>query len=119
MKLSETLTIELDNEQEYEITCAYFSPPVASSWHDPGDGGECNPGPFVKNITTNEVITYDTFLMDYAIESKLTLDKADQRITDMLFEAVLEEYSERLNDGPEYDRDDDNGPWSGGFCDNH
>ncbi len=119
-KITETLLVEI-GDREFEISCADFSPPTRGTWDDPPDGGDCCVAPFVKvtyNGDDEQVVTYDSFIIDYAIDRKLTVKVADENITSYLHQIVLEEFMERLNDGPDYDRDDGDA-WEGGFCDNH
>jgi hypothetical protein len=105
-----TVTFEI-GELEYEVSCSSFSPPTKGSRDEPPDGGECYPSPFVrvlKDGQDHDVVTYDTFLLMFAVDRRASLAKADERACDALMERTLEELEDRYDDSydPDSDRDD-------------
>jgi hypothetical protein len=107
-------TFELMNpHRECEVTTDDFQPGSPGSYWEPPDGPEWSPQnivavTFYHEVTGQKVledyVTWETFLLDYAVEHKLTLSKADDAIMD----AMVEVEYENLDDGcgPE-DYDDD------------
>lgn len=93
------------NEKEYEVEVATFQRPIAPKGWDPGAGGEVEPAPIVRVLgqPDDDFVTFDTFLIDYALAEGLTLVQADLKVTDALFEAAYE-YDDGIHE-PDYDDD--------------
>lgn len=92
---------------EYEVPVAHFSPPTPNTYWIQGDTGEVVAGDHVfvlKDGQRNGItIPYDAFRTLYAESMKVTDERADEAIHEVLFEVA---YDEVCNDNePDYDED--------------
>ena len=83
----------------HEIAVAY-TPGESPSWDSPGDGGELYPIGFVTYETDSgdEVKTWETLILEYAVANCLTLDVAESEIIDKLLEEASLAHSEAMSD---------------------
>lgn len=97
MSVSKVFEIE---DREYEIDTDSFTRGHAGSYWEPPDGSEWCPMNVVgvtwfsesDEIVHEDVVTWETFLLEFAVYHKISLDKAEDKITEAMIEAC-EEYA--------------------------
>lgn len=103
-------------DREYEVSTRFLWPASPLSTGILGDDAEVELNPFVivsGAASGEEVCLLDSFLMDFAVSRKYTLEQAENWIHDQLAEKAQEKYVE------DYDGPPDGEAWSGGFAENH
>lgn len=85
-----TLTV---GDREYEFGIEGYTRGHPGSYWDPPEPGEIE----ISNIVAvdEEVITFETAALDYAIANSLTVEKAESAIYDKLLEEVEQYEAER------------------------
>ena len=86
-------------DAEYEVHTDSFSPGSPGSYWEPPDGAEWSPENFV-DVTihpsqVDAVVPWSVFLLYYASHHGLTIDKAEDQITD----AMIQDEYENMDDG--------------------
>jgi len=98
-----SVSIEI-GDLEYELEVTHYeagSPP--SGW-DPGAGWEVELSDTVKICGSKEKIKLKEFIAIYADYSSVSLDRAEQKLLEEVYEDVTEQYADDYDDR---DRDDD------------
>jgi hypothetical protein len=110
VRLKASKPFELFNpHRECEVHTDSFTPGSPGSYWEPPDGPEWSPKPFVDVTFYNEdgqkvhedVVTWDTFIIDYAVEHGLTLAKADEAVEAAMIEEAFEHLEEAYDDSRE------------------
>lgn len=101
-----------NDDEEYEVTVVSFSPPSASTWHEPGDSGEIDLSPVVDRLVNGrkaEEITLDDFIGMIAEDRSLTRIQAEDIVNERAFMVVLEQMGDEYEDAreSELERGDD------------
>lgn len=85
----------------YELDVRHFHPGSAPSRWEPGDPGEIDFGPFVEKWGADagpEVVSYESFLREYAAWIALPLLEAERNLQDGAYQFMCEMLAERYED---------------------
>jgi hypothetical protein len=113
------MRIKLDccpaNVAYYEVDAKFYPGSAATFW-DPAEGAEVAVESIVRvryKSGLDDVITYDTLVIDFALAGDLSFADAENALNDALVEKAVEIYRDN------YDGPPDGEAWSGGFAANH
>ncbi len=87
-------------KRRYDVNVNSYHPGSPASREDPGDGPEIS----IANIITvddEEVVTYETFLLEFAVFRGMSLEEAENHVTDYATQRTDEYFSDREDDARE------------------